>query len=38
MDNGITKTTEFKVTGMGKEGEELERVHVRLKDRERQGK
>jgi hypothetical protein len=37
MDNGITKTTEFKVTETGKEGKELERVHVRLKQWERQG-
>jgi hypothetical protein len=32
MDNGITKTTEFKVT----EGK-FENVHVRLKPWERQG-
>jgi hypothetical protein len=36
-DNGITKTTEYKVTEMGKEGEELERVYVRLKQWERHG-
>lgn len=35
-DNGIKDATGYKVTNMGKEGERLERVHVRLQHWERQ--
>jgi len=37
IDNGITKTTEFKITERGPHEQEVERVHVRLKQWERQG-
>jgi hypothetical protein len=37
MGDGITRTTEFKVAEMGPHEQEVERVHVRLKQWERQG-
>ena len=36
VDNGITDTTGYKAANMGKEGERVERVHVRLQQWERQ--